>query len=109
MHGRGHTTGLFPSPLWGPCGEGLGVGVVVAARASRNNSDAPPQPSPVAKSGLPDLRTILCNPGKPGLRWEGADTPDGLTARIYSRFRGAADIGSGSGRIGAAAYDPSPT
>ena len=32
--------------------------------------DAPIPTSPQRKSGLPDLRTILRNPGKPGLRGE---------------------------------------
>jgi hypothetical protein len=36
------------------------------------------------------------------------DTPDYVTARIYSSFQGGADIGSGSGSgsVGAASNDP---
>ena len=37
---------------------------------TRNGRDAPIPTSPHHKSGLPDLRTILRNPGKPGLRGE---------------------------------------
>ena len=39
-----------------PCGEGLGVGVAVGGRVSRNNNDPPPQPSPTRGEGAHRLR-----------------------------------------------------
>src|SRR6266436_1271592 len=37
----------------------------------RQSAGPPPLTPPHRKSGLPDLRTILRNPGKPGFRGEG--------------------------------------
>ena len=37
---------------------------------TRNGREAPIPTSPRRKSGLPDLRITLRNPGKPGLRGE---------------------------------------
>src|SRR5262249_481570 len=37
---------------------------------TRNGRKAPIRTSPHRKSGLPDLRTILRNPGRPGMRGE---------------------------------------
>src|SRR3979490_1671485 len=53
-----------------PCGGGLGGGVVVERFACAN--PPPPPPPPHRKSGLPDLRTIMRNPGKLGFRGEGS-------------------------------------
>ena len=58
-----------------PCGEGLGVGVVVSGRISRNTTTPLPTALPQRKSGLPDLRKISRDPGKPGARWGGSRPP----------------------------------
>jgi hypothetical protein len=44
----------------------------------------PPLTPPHRKSGLPDLRTIIRNPGKPGLRGEGNRPRRVAPLRVYS-------------------------
>jgi hypothetical protein len=58
-----------------PCGEGLGVGVaqLFAGGAIRHlHCITPSPPLPQRKSGLPDLRSLMRNPGKPGFRGGGS-------------------------------------
>src|SRR5215475_11068423 len=66
IHIPQHTLGVLPPPLWGRVGEGGGS---CCARCAKQ--PPPPLTPPQRKSGLPDLRTILRNPGKPGFRGEG--------------------------------------
>ncbi len=64
-------TRLSSPPHKGRCGEGLGVGV--APEATPKQRVPPPSPTfPHHKSGLPDLRSIVRNPGKPGFRGGGS-------------------------------------
>ena len=63
---------LFPSPLWGGVRGGGGDWCTRIAQQR-----PPSQTLPHRTSGLPDLRTILRNPGRPGLRW-GGSTPVAL-------------------------------
>ena len=67
---RCHSLGALPSPLRGGVGGG--------GRSTwhfRSNAEPPPSPTlPQRKSGLPDLRSIRRNPGKPGFRG-GGSTP----------------------------------
>src|SRR6478672_618126 len=58
----------LPSPLWGGVGGGGG-----ALRTHLTQQPRPPSPAlPRRKSGLPDLRKISRDPGKPGARGGGS-------------------------------------
>ena len=66
-HCRHDGSGL-PSPLWG--GVGGGGQRLLADYAQQQLPPSPPLPH--RKSGLPDLRTMMRNPGKPGFRGGGS-------------------------------------
>jgi hypothetical protein len=51
----------------------------------RQSAGPPPLTPPHRKSGLPDLRTVMRNPGRPGFRGEG-NTPSKRTA-VYQLHR----------------------
>jgi hypothetical protein len=71
----------LPPPLWGRVGEGGD------AFGNTGASIAPPPPPtpPRRKSGLPNLRTIIRNPGKPGLRGRGVHRERGTVLRKSER------------------------
>src|SRR5258708_11255185 len=69
MHQSATSTALFPSPLWG----GVRGGGRAVVHSDAFSITATPLPTlPHRKSGLPDLRTLTRNPGKPGLRGGGS-------------------------------------
>jgi hypothetical protein len=59
MHGRDHTTGLFPPP----CGVGLGVGSVLG-RVHRATTATPLPNPPPSQVGLARLAHHIVQPGQ---------------------------------------------
>ena len=49
-----------------PSGEGMGVGVAMRGDLTRVLAPPPSLALPQRKSGVPDVRTTMPNPGKPG-------------------------------------------
>jgi branched-chain amino acid transport system permease protein len=75
-----------PSPLVGEGGEGGGAGSDAGARVS-----GPPSPTPPhRKSGLPDLRTQMPNPGEPGFGGEGSALAEQVAHHLATRARWSA-------------------
>ena len=67
-----------------PCGGGLGRGVVAVFGVLTIRLRPPPPTPPHRKSGLPDLRTMMRNPGEPGFRGEGS-TPRSRLALAHDQ------------------------
>src|ERR1700726_767355 len=55
-----------PLPLVGPCGEGLGVGVVRSGSSFAKTPDPPPQPSPTASRACPTCASYCATGASPG-------------------------------------------
>jgi hypothetical protein len=71
VHWTRHDLGVLPPPLWGRGGEGASCCCTSRVRQLL----PPPLTPPQRKSGLPDLRSISRDPGKPGARGEGNTEP----------------------------------